>query len=109
MVHVLVVTHTTFVAHTMSSSGELQHEHLEAEAAHLRHTGSTWCGSPAELKLAADTACTAAKLAQMSASFEASQDSTSGPVDSTRVNAQYRLARNPLTALSRAPKASPPA
>jgi hypothetical protein len=106
--HLLVVTHSAFVTHAISSTGE--HHHVIEGASHVRHAGltGTWCGEHVELKPVDDLACTAAKLANVSTLLRAEAVALSAAVCLGDDAPAFRFARNPLSVLMCSPKASPP-
>ena len=106
----LMVTHTAFVTHSISGSGEHHHVVTAADQTHAHHTGptATWCSAHVELKPVDDLACTAAKCVTVltSALQAPSVGADQGPPG--RHAPAFRFTRNPLSVLSCSPKASPP-
>ena len=106
----LVVTHTAFVTHSISVSGEHHHVLTAADQSHAHHAGptATWCSEHVELKPVDDLACTAAKCATLMVS--AAEEATPDPDQAwpRHPAPAFRFTRNPLSVLSCSPKASPP-
>lgn len=106
----LVVTHTAFVTHSISSSGEHHHVLSAADQSHARHAGptATWCSEHVELKPVDDLACTAAKCATVIVSSVPAPSVAGDLVVPDHHATAFRFTRNPLSVLSCSPKASPP-
>ncbi len=108
--HLFALSHTAFVTHAISASGELRHQHLESgTASHTPHAQSSWCGEHAELKPVAELACTAAKMSPVTAPV------LQGPLwaltraQPRKAREAFRRSQTSMAVLRWAPKASPPA
>ena len=103
----LVITHTTFIAHTLSAHGEIVESGSVAEATHAHDTAS-WCEEAFVFDLKLDAVCTVAKLSQapVVSPTRLVLDVTAQVLSLSAV--LRREACNPISVLCVSPKASPP-
>lgn len=109
--HVLTLSHTAFVTHSISASGEFRHQHAKSglEEAHEQHAQSSWCGAHAELRPVSELACTAAKLSPGATAAPQGPGTHVTRAEPLRAREAFRWARTSMALLRWAPKASPPA
>lgn len=104
----LVVTHATLVAHTMSAAGFIvEQDSINANATHA-HDATSWCNEGEQDDIAADAFCSVARSTQVTRPTVSSLVPEGAFGASSFLQQDLRSSHSQLSALVVSPKASPP-